>query len=178
MVNLPSFHGILIAAKGDIPMQLPIPHEKDLAGWAFEQAEALRSGRTGMIDVANIAEALEEMGRNEQRALRSHLAVLLGHLTKHVVQPGRRGRSWTNTIERARLEIADAIAESPSLGRLLEDEAFVHGAWRRGALDASGEMGMDWRDLPGNCPWPMSSILDDSFFPDAFPDEEPGTHPV
>lgn len=155
-------------------MSTPIPHETDFAAWAFEQARALRAGQVDLLDRENVAEELDDMGRNEQRALRSHLVVLLAHLIKHAAQPERRGRSWTNTIDRTRLDIADVLQNSPSLRRLLADEEFILGAWKRGAIDASGEMDTDWRCLPRTCPWPVASVLDEGFLPDEFwPDNDP-----
>jgi len=149
-------------------MNVPIPHDKDFAAWAMAQAEALRSGNLQELDRAHIAEELEEMGRNEQRELRSRLTLLMAHLIKHVAQPERRGRSWTNTIDRSRLDIADLLGESPSLRRFLADEPFLLGAWKRGAIDASSEMNTEWRDLPPTCPWPIPSILDEAFLPESF----------
>jgi len=149
-------------------MNVQISHEKDFAAWAFAQAEALRSGKLKELDRAHIAEALEEMGRNEQRELRSCLTVLIAHLIKHVAQPELRGRSWTNTIDRTRLDISDLLEESPSLRSFLEDEAFILGAWKRGAIDASGEMNTEWRKLPPSCPWPIPTVLDEEFLPESF----------
>lgn len=68
-------------------------HEKDFAAWAFEQARVLRAGRVDLLDREGVAEELDDMGRNEQRDLRSRLVVLLAHLIKYAAQPERRGRS-------------------------------------------------------------------------------------
>jgi Domain of unknown function DUF29 len=42
----------------------------------------LRSGELSAIDVGNIAEEIESMGRSDRRELRSRLAVLVTHLLK------------------------------------------------------------------------------------------------
>lgn len=155
-------------------MSVETSHEKDFAAWAFEQARVLRAGRVDLLDREGVAEELDDMGRNEQRALRSHLVVLLAHLIKHAAQPERRGRSWTNTIDRTRIDIADVLRSSPSLRRILADEEFILGAWKRAAIDASEEMDRDWRALPGTCPWPIASVLEEGSFPDEFgPDNDP-----
>jgi hypothetical protein len=55
-------------------------YEQDLVAWAFENARLLREDRFDGLDVENIAEELEDMGRSAKRALASHLRVLLLHL--------------------------------------------------------------------------------------------------
>ncbi len=70
-------------------------YEIDYAGWIFEQVERLRRGAASELDLAHIAEELEDLGRSERRALRSHLRDLLMHLLKWEHQPERRGVSWS-----------------------------------------------------------------------------------
>lgn len=48
--------------------------------WANEQAALLRTGDLSVIDVAHIAEEIEDVGKGEQRELASRMAVLLAHL--------------------------------------------------------------------------------------------------
>ena len=50
-------------------------YETDYHQWAFEQAQRLRSGAP--VDVENVAEALETLGRSEERELTNRLAVQL-----------------------------------------------------------------------------------------------------
>ena len=42
-------------------------YEDDLYAWALKNADLLRQGRFAEIDVDNIAEELESMGRSERR---------------------------------------------------------------------------------------------------------------
>lgn len=48
-----------------------ISYNKDFYGWTQEQAELLRAGRLSEIDLANLIEEVETMGRSEKRALES-----------------------------------------------------------------------------------------------------------
>ena len=50
-------------------------YETDFHQWVFEQAQRLRSGEP--VDVENVAEALETLGRSEERELTNRLAVQL-----------------------------------------------------------------------------------------------------
>ena len=65
----------------------------------------MRAGRLADIDIMHIAEEIEDVGRNERRELASRMVVLLTHLLKWQVQPGRRGSSWQRTIKNKNLSI-------------------------------------------------------------------------
>ncbi len=62
-------------------------YDTDSYGWTTEQAALLRAGRLDAIDVANIAEEIESMGRSEKRELVGWLAVLSTHLPKWQAYP-------------------------------------------------------------------------------------------
>jgi len=44
-------------------------YDEDVVAWAQEQAALLRSGRISEIDLANIAEEIEDVGKSEKRDL-------------------------------------------------------------------------------------------------------------
>ena len=80
-------------------------YERDYYGWIQRNVRAIREDRLKDVDWANVAEELEDMGKSEQRALRSQLARLLAHLLKWSHQPERwrsSEHSWRATIEHAR----------------------------------------------------------------------------
>lgn len=64
-----------------------INYEQDFYGWTMEQAALLKSGRLNELDIQNLIEEVETMGRSEKRALESRLSVLLLHLLKWHYQP-------------------------------------------------------------------------------------------
>src|SRR5690348_13781708 len=90
-------------------------YEEDFYAWTVEQAHLLRSGDLSAIDIENIAEEIESMGRSDRRAIESRLAVLLTHLLKWQIQERMRSRSWAGTIGEQRRRIAKLLRESPSL---------------------------------------------------------------
>lgn len=59
-----------------------VEYEQDFYAWTVEQSRLLRSNELSAIDVGNIAEEIESMGRSDRRELRSRLAVLVTHLLK------------------------------------------------------------------------------------------------
>jgi hypothetical protein len=50
-----------------------------VVAWANEQASLIRAGRFDKLDLAHIAEEIEDVGKSEQRDLASRMAVLLAH---------------------------------------------------------------------------------------------------
>ena len=63
-------------------------YSTDLHAWAFEQVPRLRAGKA--VDIENIAEELENLGRSQEEQLTNRLAVLIQHLFKCEHQPDRR----------------------------------------------------------------------------------------
>ena len=102
-------------------MRNSLLYEQDFYAWANEQAALLRSGRVSDADLEHIAEEIESMGRSEKRELINRLKVLLAHLLKWQFQPTLRGTSWRLTIEDQRQEVAEHLADNPSLKAMLPE---------------------------------------------------------
>ena len=141
-----------------------VKYEQDFYGWTQEQARLLREGRFAELDVANVVEEIETLGRSERRELVSRLRVLLLHLLKWQHQPARRGLSWRHSIEVQRDDARDHLAENPSLKPHLDD--IVAAAHRKARLDAEAETGLLRNTFPVDCPWTFDQIMSDSFWPD------------
>jgi hypothetical protein len=139
-------------------------HDSDFYAWSFEQAALLRAGRVGEADLAAIAEEIESMGKTEKRELISRLTVLLLHLLKWQRQPAGRGNSWRLSIANARDEIADLLADNPSLKTIL-DEATAS-AYRYARRKAAIETDSAENDFPARCPWGVAEATDERFWPE------------
>ncbi len=139
-------------------------YEEDFYAWALKNADLLRQGRFTEIDIDNIAEELESMGRSERRQLANRLEVLLAHLLKWRYQPARRGNSWRYTIEEQRRKVRKLLKDSPSLGPRLDRE--VEDVYPDAVLLAARETGRDKSELPVGCPFAAEQALDDSYWPE------------
>nr|WP_294504892.1 DUF29 domain-containing protein [uncultured Rhodopila sp.] len=126
-------------------------YDHDFYAWANQQAALLRAGKLSDADIANIAEEIESIGRNEKRALVNRLNVLLMHLLKWRFQPERRSRSWEVSIANSRDDLTDRLADDPSLRALLPEA--VEQAYRRSRRSASAETGLPESTFPIDCPW-------------------------
>lgn len=139
-------------------------YEEDFYRWAMTNARLLREGRFAEIDVSNIAEELESIGKSQKSELVNRLAILIAHLLKWHFQPERRGKSWRATIEEQRLRIAEHLAENPSLRPYL-DQA-LEKAYRYAVLKVIKQTPFDKNDLPTGCPYSVDQIFEDQFWPD------------
>jgi len=139
-------------------------YETDVVAWANEQAQLLRAGRFDLLDIENIAEEIEDVGKAEQRELMSRMAILLAHLLKWQYQPQRRCSSWQQTIQTQRKHSRRALRKTPSLKTLLADEEWWEGVWDD-ALDlATRETNL--KGFPKTCPWTFAEIMDDNWLPE------------
>ena len=101
------------------------------------------------------------MGRTEKRELVSRLALLPLHPLKWQHQPSWRGSSWTRSIANSRDQLADHLADNPSLKARIPEA--IATAYR----DAATETGLDEAGFPIECPWSFDQIMDADFWPDA-----------
>ncbi|WP_414545431.1 DUF29 domain-containing protein [Nostoc sp. CCY0012] len=90
-------------------------YDQDFYLWLETTAQQLKAGKFAEVDLANLIEEIECMGRSEKRALESNLVMLLMHLLKHKYQPEKRTNSWLSTIFEHRRRLNKNLQDSPSL---------------------------------------------------------------
>lgn len=142
-------------------------YEKDVIAWANEQAGFIRAGRFDLLDLENIAEEIEDVGKSEQRELESRMAVLIAHLLKWQFQPTHRGSSWEDTIIAQRNRIERRLRKTPSLKVSLSDTDWMADAWDDGVDMAVSETGIPRKVFPQTCTWTPQLILANDFFPES-----------
>ena len=139
-------------------------YDTDFYQWTQDQAAHLRAKEWSALDVDNLAEEIESLGASDRRALRGHLMRLSQHLLKWRHQPQRRGESWQQSIDNARLQIELILEDSHSLRDFLPD-AFAW-AYPRGRKEAAKETHLPLETFPEVCPWTLNQLLDDDFLPE------------
>ncbi len=95
-----------------------ILYEQDYALWLEVTAEQLRQEQFSLVDLENLIEEIESMGRSERRAVESLLIVLLVHLLKLAYWESERDNNanhWIMEIATFRVQIKKRLADSPSL---------------------------------------------------------------
>jgi hypothetical protein len=148
-------------------------YDIDFYAWTQTQATALRAREWKTLDIDNLAEEIESLGRSDRRAITHQLERVLIHLLKWAYQPHQRtryGRSWRRSIYQARHAIADLIDESPSLRDYPAQH--VGRAYRRARQHAEIETSLPLATFPEACPWPIEQVLDEDFWPPDAPARE------
>jgi hypothetical protein len=136
-------------------------YDVDFAAWSQSQADALRRKAWDKIDIVNVAEEIESLGRSDRREIGSRLEILLLHLLKWQYQPRQQRPSWRASIDEARERISQLLEESPSLKPYpAERLAKAYPQARRKALRETS-----LPNLPEACPWPIEQVLDLDFMP-------------
>ncbi|NDJ18536.1 DUF29 domain-containing protein [Myxacorys almedinensis] len=139
-------------------MQTITLYEQDFYAWTQQQTELLRSGKWELLDIDNLIEEIESLGKQQRQELRNRLSILLGHLLKWHYQPEARSRSWWATIREQRREIAILLKENPSLKPYL-NEAITLG-FENGMDLALRETPIPLKFLPASCPFSIEDIFE------------------
>ena len=127
-------------------------YDRDFALWIEETVQKLKSGNFSELDLENLIDEVESLGRSQRKAVRSYLLRLLEHLLKrcYILVPDCY-RGWEIEIRNFRRELKQEFKDSPSLKRFMLEiltESY------QDALEAMKE------DYP------------DTIFPDVFPFSE------
>jgi len=141
-----------------------ISYEKDFYSWTHEQAELLRTGQFNSLDIPNLIEEIETMGRSEKRELESRLMVLLLHFLKWKYQEVRRGRSRQLSIDEQRIQFEETLNENPGLKPKLDE--ILKKAYRLAVIQASRETKISKNVFPESCSWELAHLIEEGFYPD------------
>ena len=133
-------------------------YDIDFAEWSDRTAKLLRAGRFEELDIANVAEEIEDLGKSERSAVRSHLSRLLLHKIKQVIQPERDCASWKVSIASARNALRDKLVVSPSLRPYLRNS--LQQIYRESIELALIETGLEHAAVPDECPWDLDTLLE------------------
>jgi hypothetical protein len=139
-------------------------YDIDFYVWTQAQAAALREGKVDTLDLGNLAEEIDSLGRSQTYAVRSQMDRLLVHLLKWRYEPTHRGHSWQDSIDDARRQIALHVEDSPSLRTFPRDAVPL--SYRYARRKAHRDTGLPLATFPEHCPWPVEQIVDEDFFPE------------
>ena len=150
-------------------MNITIPnlYDSDYQLWLESTINQLRRGDFQGVDWQNLLEELADLGKNNRRALKSLLTRLLEHLLKLTYWQSQRDYNqagWKKEIRNFRLQIADLLADSPSL------KSYLREILAKCYLDARNllidETQLDASIFPGEVLASLEEILDQNWLPD------------
>lgn len=141
-------------------------YDQDYVLWLKATVEQLKKGQFTDIDLENLIEEIESMGRSEKRALESLLIRLLEHLLKIAYWESERERNvshWSLEVTNFRYQIAKLLVDSPSLNPYIEgifEESYIVAC--RGVSRA---MKLSKTAFPEKPMITLKQVLDDNWFP-------------
>lgn len=139
------------------PVDGEATYDGDYTAWAFDQARRLRALNSNDIDAANLAEEIEDLGKGEVSKLESFLRLIILHMLKWDYQPGRRTRSWGDSIRIHRRHTEKQLRKNPSLKAVLDEE--VGEAFEIARLEAIIETGLSPKHFPEVNPYTFDVIM-------------------
>lgn len=134
-------------------------YENDFFKWTQMQSSLLKKGLLQELDIANLIEEIESLGRSDKRALKSFLVVLLMHLLKMKYQSEKQknSNSWRTSIVNATRDIKYLIEDSPSLQNELIKN--FSNAYQDARVSAAQETEMPLKTFPKESPWEIDEVL-------------------
>ncbi|WP_448266136.1 DUF29 domain-containing protein [Nostoc sp. DSM 114159] len=142
-------------------------YDQDYYLWLRTTINQLRAGQFSSVDLDNLIEELEDMGRNHKRTVKSLLIRLFEHLLKLTYWDMERERNeghWKGEIRTFRRDIKDELKDSPSLKPyILEIFDQCYQDARKEASDRS-QLAIDiFPSIPIGS---LEQILDENWFPE------------
>lgn len=132
---------------------------EDFAAWTKHQVQILRSGNLSELDIENLIEEIEALGRAEQRLFRLAVKQVLASLAKLAYSHAKQLRAqWQAELIRHRDELDDALGPSPCLEEQLA-RTLAH-AWPGARLIALAELAAlgDAPSMPFESPFAVSDL--------------------
>ena len=148
--------------------QKSVLHDQDFYSWAAEQARLLEKGDFEHLDIKNLVEEIEDMGRSEENGLQSAIEQALLHLTKLSFSPAEAPRNgWRTSVVKQRVEIEKKLRKNPGLKSKV-DNLFAE-AWFDARTVAIAEM-QEYGEsptVPKDNPFSLENVRDPGFWPAA-----------
>lgn len=153
------------AGEGDRPNPMSNSsslYESDFYSWTIEQVESLQEGKLNCLDIPNLIEEIDSLGREERQELENRLGVLLGHLLKWDFQPiTHRSNNWLSVIRKQRRQVLRILKQSPSLEAYIPEA--IAEAYESALNVVVGETLLNYKDFPPECPYSQEQILNPDF---------------
>jgi hypothetical protein len=140
-------------------------YEQDFYAWTREQAEGLRrlaQSRPNLsLDLARIAEEIEDLGMSERSAVFSFVRLIMQHCMLTTYSPAtEQRRHWLDEVDEFRSQIEDKL--TPTIRRDVEaDFGMIYVRARRNAIRKMRRFGEEVAAIPEACPYTIEQILGD-----------------
>jgi hypothetical protein len=141
----------------------PSLYDRDFMLWIETTTQLLKEQKFTELDLENLIEEIEDMGRSHKSALRSNLIVVLLHLLKWKYQSDKRTNSWKGNIREHRRRLDEDFEDSPSLKNYYGE--IYEKCYQNARKQAADETGLDLEAFPIESPFTPEQVLDPEFLP-------------
>ena len=138
-------------------------YDQDYYLWIMRTIELLNQKKFSELDLTNLVEEIEDMGKSEKKSITSNLRILLMHLLKYKYQSDKQTNSWLFTIVEHRKRLQEAFKVSPSLRRYYK-EVFLD-CYQDARELASAETGLSIEIFSEVCPFTPEEALNSNYLP-------------
>jgi hypothetical protein len=139
-------------------------YDDDILLWSEQQAAAIRKlGATrrdlpNELDVENVAEEIESVGRSELAAVESHLRLIFLHLMKLIAEAGSQAaHHWRGEIVGFHSEMVRRY--SPSMRQRIDLDRLWRSAREQSMLAYAGAQEQAIAELPVQCPFGFDDLI-------------------
>jgi hypothetical protein len=136
-------------------------YNQDYYQWLIQTAKLLKKKKFTQLDLENLIEEIESLGKSEKRAISSNLIIVILHLLKWRYQPEKRSNSWKSSIREHRRRMQELLTDSPSLKNYLPE--ILADCYLAAKKQASDETGLSVVAFPEECPFSLAESLDEDF---------------
>ncbi|WP_055073755.1 DUF29 domain-containing protein [Pseudanabaena sp. 'Roaring Creek'] len=122
-------------------------YETDFLLWTEETVAKLRARDFDHVDMENLIEEIESLGKSDKKEIKSRLTTLLAHLLKRIyVNMPQEFNGWERTIRNQRTDLELALMDSPSLKTIWNDAFDI--AFRLALRDVRDEYEKNGYQIP------------------------------
>ncbi len=139
-------------------------YDSDYYLWLTQTSQFLKTADFSQLDLPNLIEEIEDMGKRQKKVIKSNLRVVLWHLLKYKYQPQKRSNSWKLTLLEHRRRLQEDFADSPSLCPYYSN--VFDSCYQDAREQAAQETELPLTVFPEVCPFSQSEVLDKHYLPE------------
>ncbi len=136
-------------------------YDEDFYTWLNQQAALLRARAFDELDIENLAEEIEDLGKEQFNKLVSAYRIILLHMLKWDHQPTHRSRSWAGSIKTQRLSLVALLEDNPGLKS--RRKSAVDRAFQMARIEAATETRLPEAQFPASCAYSLDDISNRNF---------------
>jgi hypothetical protein len=140
-------------------------YEIDEYLWLSETIKILRASRLEDLDLENLIEELENLGKRDLNKVRSLLRQIIIHLLfleYWQEERERNSRHWKGEVTAFRADLSDRLTTTLK-NKLHEDLASIYETALKVVLQKTG---LSKDTIPESCPYSFEQLLDDRWYPE------------